>query len=335
MFHKLLALPNDVKEKPQLDRIARKALDICDGLPLMIKMAARVFKAIEKREQSEISWSDGLQTFKRWPEKRDNNIMKSLLKFCCDHLDHEQKPCFLYSALHPEDSEIFTEGLLDCWAAESFLKSGDDAKIVGQNIIRHLKNVILLEEGATGKFVRMHKVIRAIALNILWEDRKERCLVKTNECLQKPNVPKRQRVDLWTDKEWISLANDSLDISTDAPHSSQLTTLFVQKYSKNKPIPDSFFQHMKNLVVLNLYKTEITTLPSSICKLSNLIVLNLNGCTVLKELPYFIGRLSSLEVLDIHGSGVSKLPQQIGGLTRMRRLLVYQLETIIVQFLSC
>ncbi|KAI3755092.1 hypothetical protein L1987_54886 [Smallanthus sonchifolius] len=106
MFHELLALPKDVKEKPQLERIARKALEICDGLPLMIKMAARVFKAIEKREHSAISWSDGLQTFKRWPEKRENNMMKNLLKFCCDHLDHEQKPCFLYSALHPEDTEI-------------------------------------------------------------------------------------------------------------------------------------------------------------------------------------------------------------------------------------
>ncbi|KAD4179521.1 hypothetical protein E3N88_28112 [Mikania micrantha] len=324
MFHKLLDFPNNVKDKPQLDRTARKALEICDGLPLMVKMAARVFKTIEKHERNEISWSDGLQTFKRWPEKRENNIMDNLLKFCCDHLDLEQKPCFLYSALHPEDTEICMEGLLECWAAENFLKRGDDAKVVGRNILRHLKNVILLEDGASGQFVRMHKVIRAIALNILSEELQDRCLVRTSEALQRPVVPKRQCVDLWTDKEWISLANDSLNISLDAPHSSKLTTLFVQNYSNlvYKQIPDSFFQHMNSLLVLNLYKTEIMTLPSSIEHLSNLKVLYLNGCRLLKELPSLIGKLKSLEVLDIRGSGVRELPDQIKGLTRLRRLLI-------------
>ncbi|KAI7755580.1 hypothetical protein M8C21_012945, partial [Ambrosia artemisiifolia] len=322
MFHKLLALPNDVKEKPQLERIARKTLEICDGLPLMLKMAASVFKAIEKREYSEISWNDGLQTFKRWPEKKENNMMKNLLKFCCDHLDHEQKPCFLYSALHPEDTEISMEGLMECWAAQNFLKSGDDEKIVGRNILSHLKNVMLLEESEKRHFVRMHKVIRAIALNILSEDMGDGCLVRTSEAVQIPNFPKRQRMDLWTDKKWISLANDSLNISPDAPHSSQLTTLFVQKYSKQKQIPDSFFQHMCNLLVLNFDKTEIMTLPSSIGKLSKLKVLYLNGCKLLMKLPSLIEKLKCLEVLDVRGSGVCNLPHQIKGLPKLRRLLL-------------
>ncbi|XP_071741601.1 disease resistance protein At4g27190-like [Rutidosis leptorrhynchoides] len=320
MYQKLLYIPNDITEKPQLERIARKTLDICDGLPLMIKMAARAFKAIDKTEQT--SWSDGLQMFKQWPYKKDNNIMENLLKFCCDHLDHEQKHCFLYSSLHPEDTDISTEELLDCWAAENLLNSGYDAKIVGRNIMAHLKNVILLEEDTTGHFVRMHKVIRAIALRFLSEEMKDGCLVKTCEVVQETVALKRQRVDLWTDKKWISLANNSLDISYEVPHSFQLTTLFVQNYSKNKQIHDRFFQYMRSLVVLSLYKTELMTLPSSICNLSNLKILNLNGCTVLTELPGFIGKLKSLEVLDIRDSGVSKLPHSMEHLTHMRRLLV-------------
>ncbi|KAJ9552496.1 hypothetical protein OSB04_016541 [Centaurea solstitialis] len=309
MFHKLLDLHNDIKDKPQLERTTRKAVSLCAGHPLMIKMAARIFKAIEKRELSEISWSDGLQTLRRWPQKGNNEPMRDLLKFCCDHLDNEQKPCFLYSALYPEDTEIFTEGLLDCWEAENFLKCSDDSKISGRNILRHLKNVILLEEGATGRYVTMHKVIRAAAINLLSEDMKDRCLVKTSEALQKPNggTTKRQCVDLWTDKEWISLANNSLDTLPDCPRSSHLSTLFVQKYSKHKKIPDSFFRHMHSLLVLDLYMTEMTTPP----------IIDIQA-----ELPGFIGQLKSLEVLDIRGSGVVKLPHQIVGLTRMRRLLV-------------
>nr|XP_043624211.1 probable disease resistance protein At4g27220 isoform X2 [Erigeron canadensis] len=324
MFDRLLALPNDIKNKAQLQRTTFKAVSLCGGHPLMIKMAARIFKAIEKSEINEISWSDGLQMLRRWPEKGNNDPMKDLLKFCCDHLNVEQKPCFLYSALYPEDTEISTERLLDCWAAENFLKSGYGTKVGGRNILRHLKNVILLEEGESGQHVRMHKLIRATALNILSEEMKDRCLVKTSDATQKVNVvaPKRACVDLWTDKEWISLANNSLDRFPDAPHSSQLSTLFVQKYSKHKKIPDSFFQHMCSLLVLDLYMTEIVALPSSINHLSNLKVLYLNGCTVLKELPGFIGQLKSLEVLDIRGTGVAKLPYEIEGLTQMRRLLV-------------
>ncbi|KAL8264908.1 hypothetical protein R6Q59_023038 [Mikania micrantha] len=324
MFHRLLVLPNDVKNKPQLERIAHKAVSLCGGHPLMIKMAARLFKSIENHDLSEISWSDALQTLRRWPEKGNNEPMKDLLKFCCDHLDHEHKPCFLYSALYPEDTEISTDGLLECWEAENFLKSNDDAKIGGRNILRHLKNLILIEEGATARHVRMHKLIRAAALNLLYEDRKDRCLVKTSESPQNLNgaIPKRQCVDLWTDKEWISLANNSLDKLPDAPRSDQLSTLFVQKYTKNKKMPDSFFQHMPHLLVLDLYMTEIVTLPPSIYRLANLKVLYLNGCNVLKELPVYIGQLKSLEVLDIRGSGVGKLPHQVIGLTRMRRLLV-------------
>lgn len=324
MFHRLLALPDDVKDKPQLERTAHKAVSLCGGHPLMIKMAARIFKAIEKHELNEISWSDGLQTLRRWPEKGNNEPMRDLLKFCCDHLNLEQKPCFLYSALYPEDAEISTEGLLNCWEAENFLKSGDDSKVGGRNILRYLKNVILLEEGTTGQYVRMHKLIRATALNLLSEEKKDRCLVKTTEALQKLNnvMPKRQCVDPWVDMEWISLANNSLATLPDAPHSSQLSTLFVQKYSKHKKIPDSFFQHMCSLLVLDLYMTEIMTLPSSIYMLSNLKVLYLNGCTVLKELPSLIVQLKSLEVLDIRGSGVSRLPHEMEDLTRMRRLLL-------------
>ncbi|KAK9077034.1 hypothetical protein SSX86_005369 [Deinandra increscens subsp. villosa] len=324
MFHRLLFLPNDVKNRPQLERMAHKAVSLCGGHPLMIKMAARIFKSIENHEPSEISWSDGLQTLRRWPQKGNNEPMKDLLKFCCDHLDHEHKPCFLYSALYPEDTEISTEALLECWEAENFLKSTEDAKIGGRNILRHLQNVILLEKGASGQYVTMHKLIRAAALNLLSEDRKDKCLVKTSELLEKleGDIPKRQCVDLWTDKEWISLANNSLDNLPDAPRSTKLSTLFVQKYSKQKKIPDSFFQHMPGLLVLDLYMTEIMTLPSSICRLSNLKVLYLNGCNILKELPGFIGKLKSLEVLDIRGSGVGKLPQQVLALTRMRRLLV-------------
>nr|GEY30047.1 disease resistance protein [Tanacetum cinerariifolium] len=138
----------------------------------------------------------------------------------------------------------------------------------------------------------MHKLIRATALNLLPKERKDRCLVKTSEALQKTNgaKPKRMRVDLWSDKQWISLANNSLDTFPDEPRSSQLSTLFVQKYSKHTKIPDSFFKHMHSLLVLDLYMTEIMTLPSSIYMPSNL--------------------------------KWGKLPHQIEGLTRIRRLLV-------------
>ncbi|GKV44770.1 hypothetical protein SLEP1_g51926 [Rubroshorea leprosula] len=65
---------------------------------------------------------------------------------------------------------------------------------------------------------------------------------------------------------------------------------------------------MGTLKVLDLSRTDIETLPDSICDLENLSVLRLRGCQRLKCLP-FLGKLRALKKLDLRGAGIEVVPQ--------------------------
>ncbi|KAI8028400.1 putative disease resistance protein [Camellia lanceoleosa] len=93
--------------------------------------------------------------------------MYKLLKFCYDVLDDgTYKKCFLYGALYPEDSDINTDYLLECWAAKDLLGNDDCAMkesiMIGHLILSRLKNVSLLEEGMNDNHVTMDKFIHQL-----------------------------------------------------------------------------------------------------------------------------------------------------------------------------
>ena len=88
-------------------------------------------------------------------------------------------------------------------------------------------------------------------------------------------------------------------------------------------IPDSFFECMHSLCILDLSWTKIKSLPSSLCNLVNLRALYLKNCQRLKKLPSQLGALRQLEVLDMGGSTrIIYLPREVGELTHLKRLIV-------------
>lgn len=300
-------------ENTKISHLARKIVKKCGGLPLVLKMVARNFRMREREHQ----WVDGFTNFRKWPDSKHEGMeeLYELLKFCCNNLDSAQKSCFCYGALYAEDSQIPIDCLVDCWGAEKFLGSnddGDELRICGRNILQDLKNVSLLEEGKNAKYVRMHKIIRQVALLD-----GEHMLVKTKEALRKPPDMKH-----WLEKNWISLMDYELQMLPECPNCSKLSTLFLQKNLSLKNIPASFFDHMETLLVLDLYRTGIGSLPQSLSKLIILKVLYLNGCTDLTELPSQLEGLVNLEVLDVRGSGIKNIPPFLEKLLHLRRLLV-------------
>ncbi|KAM7482047.1 hypothetical protein LguiB_006630 [Lonicera macranthoides] len=303
------------QSKHKVGPIMRQVVKRCDGLPFAIKMVASAFKMRDTEER----WSDGLLKLRQWPEKEDNAMteMCKLLDFCCNHLEGTKKDCFLYAALYPEDNDIHIDCLLDCWAAEDLYDFPDDPKIAranGRNILDDLKMVSLLEEGVGTEYVRMHKLIRQVALCEL----SDKHLVKTNESLKVP-----PSVELWKQKKWISLVDNNLRTVPEGLECSVLSTLFLQKNPSLKRLPTLFFGDMKNLRVLSLYGTGIASLPSSLSNLGLLKVLYLNGCADLVELCFEeILKLSSLQVLDVRGSGFKNIAPNIENLRHLRRLLV-------------
>ncbi|THG09691.1 disease resistance protein At4g27190-like [Camellia sinensis] len=313
MFQDILGCPV-LKDHRKISQLAWKIVNKCGGLPLVIKMVASDFRM----RNSEDQWVDGFNNFRNWPDMKHEGMgeLYKLLSFCYNNLNSEQKNCFRYGALYSEDSDIPIDCLLECWAAECFLGSNDDAdecRINGRSILQHLKNVSLLDEGLTKGYVRMHKIIRQVALH----DGECKLLVKTNEALRKPPDKK-----YWLEKNWISLIDNELQTLPDCPDCSVLSTLFLQKNLSLNTIPALFFEYMETLTVLDLCCTGIVSLPQSISKLISLKVFYLNGCRYLAELPSQLEGLKHLEVLDFRGSGIKSIPSFIEKLMCLRRLLV-------------
>jgi len=83
-------------------------------------------------------------------------------------------------------------------------------------------------------------------------------------------------------------------------------------------LPESISK-LTNLQILDLSENRITELPSSIGKLTKLVNLNLSGNKITK-LPSFIGKLTQLMTLDLGCNNLTKLPPQIGNLTKLLTL---------------
>ncbi|KAJ7946532.1 Disease resistance protein [Quillaja saponaria] len=101
-----------------------------------------------------------------------------------------------------------------------------------------------------------------------------------------------------------------------------LLTLLLQQNSKLMTIPQSFFENMSGLLVLDLYRTKIGELPSSLSNLTSLKGLYLNDCLFLTKLPPQIEALRHLEVLDIRGCKIHFMSFYISYLVNLRCLRI-------------
>ncbi|KAH7833331.1 hypothetical protein Vadar_005218 [Vaccinium darrowii] len=318
MFQDVLG-NEDLTENSEIARLADKVCRECGGLPLLIEKVASTFKF----KKDKTLWIDGWNCWMMWPLQECEGIREvyELLRFCYNDLkDKRYQKCFLFGALYPEDSDINTDSLLECWEAEDLLVHENDARkkriLAGVSILLRLKNVSLIEEGKKRDHVTMNQFIRQAALYISGKDHPECKLMVTSTEFREP----ADEIS-WNDKNRISLGASELDKLPDSPHCSLLSTLFLPANKGLEIIPPEFFKHMKNLRVLDLSDTSIKSLPS-LQFLSKLKVLHLNNCKQLLELPSRINGINNLEFLDIHGSGIIGIPSGFGKLKLLRHLWI-------------
>ncbi|KAJ7967959.1 Disease resistance protein [Quillaja saponaria] len=317
----------DVIDRPDIKPIARLVSTRCARLPLLIKVIASSFKV----KYTASSWRAGLEDLKPWPKLEDQGLkeMYSFLKFCYDELkDEKQQKCFLYSSLYPADSTIYTDYLVECWASEGFLGSINDirryqkARDKGYAVLEHLTNVSLLEKEERMIYVKMNNCIRQLALHISSEDPDCNFYVKTNE-----ESEESTNLVTWQHANRASMIDSEVCDLPEKQNCNMLLTLLLQKNSKLASIPQTFFESMSSLLVLDLYGTKIHKLPSSLSNLKSLKGLYLNDCMLLKELPPEIESLQNLEVLDIRGCKVKFISFHIRCLINLRCLRISYLKS--------
>ncbi|XXG51575.1 hypothetical protein AAC387_Pa03g0106 [Persea americana] len=100
----------------------------------------------------------------------------------------------------------------------------------------------------------------------------------------------------------IKVFNVNIYPSPKCPNLSTLILRFVSSLSHRRfEFPITFFDHMKNLRVLDLCQAPIESLPSSLSSLCNLKLLTLQSCEKLVSLPTSLRDLVGLEFLNLSG----------------------------------
>ncbi|KAK6240395.1 hypothetical protein SCA6_005784, partial [Theobroma cacao] len=281
---------------PDVEPVARLVAEECDRLPLVIRTVASSFKL----KESDSEWRNGLRELEKWPEIEIQGLtnMHAFLKFCYHELkDEKKKKCFLYGALYPAGSKIYVDHLVECWAAEGFLGTIDDrrrfrdARDEGYDLLGHLVNVSLLEKGERMIYVQVNNSVRQVALYISSQEPDCKFIA-----LKREHSPYPQNATDWQQAKRISMIEGKLLELPESPNCEELLSLLLQRNPNLATIPQSFFQNMQKLIVLDLYRTGIASLPLSVSTLTRLKALFLNDCPSITKLPTQVAELRFLEM---------------------------------------
>ncbi|XP_042517265.1 probable disease resistance protein At4g14610 [Macadamia integrifolia] len=182
----------------------------------------------------------------------------------------------------------------------------------GEALIGSFKIACMLEDGELKGCVRMHDVMRELALWITSSvsDSNPKLLIRTGETFKE--APQAHE---WVDATRISVMDTQIrELPELGEKCQKLTTMLLRNnYNLTAIPPTNFWQHMDNLSVLDLFQLEkLEYLPDSLSCLVNLRVLRLHMCKRLRALPLpVLGMLRQLQILDL--GWCSELDQQILG----------------------
>ncbi|XP_017975240.1 PREDICTED: disease resistance protein At4g27190 [Theobroma cacao] len=332
-----------------IQSFAQGIVERCGGLPLLVIVTGRALSG----EEDVFAWEQAFKQFSGpYRDMTDCNDMIQLLKFSFDRLKlHDIQTCFLHCALFAEDEEVnISEFVKYCIQEGLIAGSMADAYKRGHDIVTILERAFLLES-TSNHSIKMHDMMRDLALAILSQEEGSQFLLRAyskalklgNHSLPGPQespqsnrlfipndhqfilragsgLTKPPSVEEWKKSKMIFLMDNKLSTLPERPSCPGLLTLFLQSNFRLRVIPMSFFDCMPCLKVLNLSKTRIKCLPTTISKLINLETLILCHCERLVTLPSDIGSLKLLQVLDLRGTEISILPDEIGELASLRYL---------------
>ncbi|XP_034680824.1 probable disease resistance protein At1g61300 [Vitis riparia] len=308
---------------PEISELAEMVAKECCGLPLAIITIGRAMAS----KVTPQDWKHAIRVLQTSASKFPGmgHQVYSLLKYSYDRLPSKiVQSCFLYCSLFPEDFFILKEILIYKWICEGFLDEFDDtdgAKNQGFSIISTLVHACLLEEPSDIKCVKLHDVVRDMALWITGEmgEMKGKFLVQTRAGLtQSPEFVK------WTTTERISLMDNRIEKLIGSPTCPNLSTLLLDLNSDLQMISNGFFQFMPNLRVLSLSNTKIVELPSDISNLVSLQYLDLSN-TEIKKLPIEMKNLVKLKTLRLCSSKLSSIPRGlISSLLMLQAVSMYR-----------
>ncbi|KAL4637883.1 hypothetical protein ACB092_03G109800 [Castanea dentata] len=309
LFEKIIG---DSAKNHEIQQTMLQIVEECSGLPVAITTVANALK----NEKDICVWKDALNQFKFSDTKSidgmDEKVYKSI-KWSYDFLKSKgAKSLWLLCSLHGEDYDIEVEELIRyCVGWNLFPKLGKIGQVRCRvrTLVKELKDCSLLLDGDDNGTVKMHDIIRDVAIDIADEER-HMFTIRSSVELQERSKSKNSTV--------ISLPyiNDDLELPNPFECSKlELLLLFRQKFGFR--IPDLFFEGLKDLKVLKLSTGRSGVLPSSLSSLENLQTLCLDGEV---QNAIIIGELKNLKALSLSLLDTERLPIEIGQLTHLQLL---------------
>ncbi|KAG6681893.1 hypothetical protein I3842_13G112200 [Carya illinoinensis] len=244
------------------------------------------------------------------------------IEFSYIHLKCEQaKSCFLLCCLFREDYDIRIEDLVRYGVGRRLFVDIDtiaEARGRVHAIVHNLKRSNLLLDSEEKVFIKMHDIVRDVAISIASRDEHSfmvRCDVGLEEWPQKDTYEDFAAISLMfgeTTKHPEGLNCPRLQLLRLSPSHFGLQYLDM--------FPPNMFDGMKELRVLSLESTHLKTLPPSIQVLKNLRMLKLEYFSNELKNVLVIGALEKLEMLSFCGSWIEELPKEIGNLRQLKLL---------------
>ncbi|KAG8372008.1 hypothetical protein BUALT_Bualt12G0022000 [Buddleja alternifolia] len=295
--------------------IAKKVAKECRGLPIALVIVGRALKD----EENKPIWEDALHQLEDSNLEGIPEFIKEVynpLSLSYKSLDNEQKSVFLFCSLFPEDADISLEHLAWYFLGLRIFQRTKNLEATRKRVVslvKQLKNRFLLLDGDDDHHVKMHDIVRDVAIFIASKEEK---LVDSNF----------SSIDGWrehsySDCTWISMflqERIELPIVLKVP---SLRLLLIHYSQKSKiQMHDQFFKAIKELNVLSLKYFSFRSFPRTMGLLKNLLTLNLETCTDLKSIS-IVGQLLNLQILRCHScDSITELPAEIGRLIHLRLL---------------
>ncbi|XP_062017315.1 probable disease resistance protein At4g27220 [Rosa rugosa] len=321
-------------ESPNFYDVARTVAKECAGLPVALVAVARALG-----DKDLYDWREAARRLKaaQPANYEDEREVFRCIKLSYDYLkpddDNIAKSFFLLCCLFPEDFDIEVEDLLMYAIGKGIFHDAhtiQEARAKAHSVVNYLKASSLLLDGAYPGFVKMHDVIRDVAISISLLEDGPRFLVKAGcELRDWPAINIAHE-----GYSAISLMRNEIHELPKTLVCSKLQILLLQSNSINE-IPNPFFQSPNELRVLDLSETSISCLPSSSSLLTNLLALYLDECKRIVDIS-ILGKLKNLQILsmknlqilsmknlDIINTGGTRqkaLPKEIGRLTKLKLL---------------
>ena len=304
---------DDTIENPELQQIAIEVAKQLAGLPLALVTVATTLK-----NKSLPMWRDALQRLKRPTPANIGGMdakVYSSLKLSYDYLEGDEvKPFFLLCAIISTDYINIADFLYYGMGLRLFKGTNtlEEAKDRTATLFDNLKASNLLLETSYDAVVRMHDVVRNVAVII--SSKENHVFAHQRTTLRKEDWPSMDELRKIT---WVSLNQFDCDELPEGLVCPKLEFFGCRpNQNSSMKVPDSFFEGMTQLKVLDFTSMHLPSLPSSLPYLENLRTLCLDA-SKLGDIT-IIAKLKKLEILTLRYSNIEELPKEIAELTNLR-----------------